>query len=94
MHGDGVYGAINSTKSLNYSIGFWGSSRSKFKNSFLILADFAMGKTYTSQSTNFNGAPKGYDSIWAKKGRSLYNDELIVYSLPQCTLKYLVEMVK
>ena len=94
MHGDGIYGANNSTKSLNYSIGFWGGQRSRFTNNFLFLADFAMGKTYKTQSTNPHGAPRGYDSVWAQKGRNLYNDELIVYTLPQCTLKYLVEMVK
>jgi poly [ADP-ribose] polymerase len=94
MHGDGIYGANNSTKSLNYSIGFWGGQRSRFTNNFLFLADFAMGKTYKTQSTNPSGAPSGYESVWAQKGRNLYNDELIVYTLPQCTLKYLVEMVK
>lgn len=93
LNGDGVYGAVSSTKSLNYSIGFWGGRKSNFKNSFLFLADFAMGKTYKSQNTTPKGAPSGYDSVWAQKGKSLYNDELIVYSLPQCTLKYLVEMV-
>lgn len=94
MHGDGVYGAINSTKSLNYSVGYWGGRKTKYANNFLFLADFAMGKTYKTQNTNPKGAPSGYDSVWAQKGRSLYNDELIVYTLPQCTLKYLVEMVK
>jgi poly [ADP-ribose] polymerase len=92
MHGDGIYGANNSTKSLNYSIGYWGAKQSRYGNAFLFLADFAMGKTYVSQSANYNGAPRGYDSVWAKKGSSLYNDELIVYSLNQCTLKYIVEM--
>lgn len=94
MHGDGIYGANNSTKSLNYSIGFWGGRRTTYNNNFLFLADFAMGKTHKTQDTNPRGAPGGYDSVWAVKGRSLYNDELIVYTLPQCTLKYLVEMVK
>lgn len=94
MHGDGIYGANNSTKSLNYSIGFWGGRRSGYNNNFLFLADFAMGKTYKTENTNPRGAPSGYDSVWAQKGRNLYNDELIVYTLPQCTLKYLVEMVK
>jgi poly [ADP-ribose] polymerase len=89
-----VYGATNSTKSLNYSVGYWGGRRSNYKNNFLFLADFAMGNIYNTDSSKPNGPPSGYDSIWAKKGRSLYNDELIVYSLPQCTLKYLVEMVK
>lgn len=93
MFGNGIYGANNSTKSLNYSIGYWGAKRSKYGNAFLFLADFAMGKYYTVQSS-VNSAPKGYDSIWAKKGSSLYNDELIVPTLPQCTLKYMVEMTK
>lgn len=92
--GNGVYGAINSTKSLNYSVGFWGGRRSKYNNSFLFLADFAMGKIFNTTSGRPSGPPSGYDSIWAKKGYSLYNDELIVYTLPQCTLKYFVEMVK
>lgn len=94
MFGPGLYGANNSTKSLNYSIGYWGARRSKYGNAFLFLADFAMGKTYTAKSAVSGGAPRGYDSVWAKKGYSLYNDELIVYSLPQCTLKYLIEMVR
>lgn len=92
MFGAGLYGALQSTKSLNYSIGFWGARSSHYNNAFLFLADFAMGKIYTAKSAIGRGAPKGYDSIWAKKGYSLYNDELIVYSLKQCTLKYLVEM--
>jgi poly [ADP-ribose] polymerase len=92
MFDDGVYGANNSTKSLNYSIGYWGARRSSANNAFLFLADFAMGRTHTATSSCRR--PHGYDSIWAKKGHSLYNDELIVYSLEQCTLKYLIEMRK
>jgi len=33
-----------------------------------------------------------YDSLYAKKGRSLYNNEYIVYKADQCTVKYLVEI--
>lgn len=90
--GAGVYGASNSSKSLNYSIGYWGGRKSKNSNAFLFLADFAMGKTYITQESCPKGAPPGYDSLWAKAGRTLYNDELIVYDLSQCTLKYIVEM--
>jgi len=90
MFGNGIYGANNSTKSLNYSIGYWGARRSVTGNAFLFLADFAMGRTQIATSSC--GPRSGYDSIWAKKGHSLYNDELIVYTLGQCTLKYLVEM--
>lgn len=92
MMGSGVYFANNSTKSLNYSIGFWGSKRSKYSNAFLFLADLALGKFYETYSSVPNGTPRGYDSIWAKKGRSLYNDELVTPNIEQQTLTYLVEM--
>jgi len=88
-----VYGANNSTKSLNYSTGFWGGSRNKFDNSFLFIADFALGKEHRVSSPT-SRPPSGYDSIYAQKGSSLYNDEFIVYRLNQVTLKYLVEMKK
>lgn len=91
--GNGVYGAINSTKSMNYSSGYWGGQKNSYNNIFLFLADFALGKVYNTDSGKPSGPPSGYDSIWAKKGYSLYNDELIVYTLSQCTLKYLVELV-
>lgn len=92
--GNGVYGAVNSSKSMNYSYGFWGGRKSHYNNNFLFIADFSMGKIYSTDSGKPNGTPPGFDSLWAKKGRSLYNDELIVYSLSQCTIKYLIEMVK
>lgn len=97
LFGDGVYGANNSTKSLNYSIGYWGATRSKFGNSFLFLADFAMGKTHHVYDTTPGGPPRGFHSIWAHRRKpgaygGLYNDELIVYRTEQNTLKYLVEM--
>ena len=92
LNGNGAYGANSSTKSLNYSIGYWGGRKSKNSNAFLFLADFAMGKTYSTQESCPRGAPSGYDSVWAKAGKSLYNDELIVYDLAQCTLKYIVEL--
>jgi hypothetical protein len=94
MFHNGLYGALNSTKSSNYSLGFWGGRRSKYNNIFLFIADFAMGKTYDTYNAEPGGPPKGYESIHAHKGKSLYNDELIVYSLNQCTLKYLIELTK
>lgn len=92
MMGNGAYGANASSKSLRYSAGVWGGRRSKNNNLFLFLADFAMGKTYETKEACPRGAPSGYESVWAKAGRSLYNDELVVYDLAQCTLKYIVEM--
>jgi len=92
MFGDGLYAAHNSTKALNYSIGFWSGTRNKFSNAFLFLVDFAMGKEYKVRSSLYNGAPKGYDSVHAVKGQSLYNDEYIVYNLKQATLTHLIEL--
>lgn len=93
MFGSGAYFANNSTKSLNYSIGFWGSRRTKYDNAFLFIADIALGRYYETYSSMPGGTPRDYDSIWAKKGGALYNDELITPNLEQQTLKYLVEMV-
>lgn len=94
MFGDGVYFANNSTKSLNYSTGFWGGTKNKYANSFLFLANVNMGKTFVAHDPRYSGAPHGYDSIHAQKGRSLHNDEFIVFKLQQATLTYLVEMSK
>lgn len=93
MFDDGLYFACNSSKSLNYSIGFWGGSvKNRHNNSFLFLADVIMGKTFEAYSSCRR--PQGYDSIHAKKGRGLYNEEFIVFNLHQATLTYLVELSK
>lgn len=92
MFGNGVYFAHNSTKALNYSIGFWAGTRNKYSNTFLFLANVAMGKVYDVKQALGNGAPRGYNSIHAHKGYSLYNDEYIVYSLEQQSLTYLLEL--
>jgi len=95
MFGDGAYFANNSTKSLNYSTGFWGGSGNRHPNSFLFLADVCMGKTYVAYDSLSSGAPRGYDSIHAQAQRGrLYNDEFIVFKLHQATLTYLIEMTK
>lgn len=88
MFGNGIYGAINSTKSLGYSYGRWGQGGAGDAG-WLFVCDFAMGKTYTTQSTC--GSQQGYDSVWAKAGHTLHNDELIVYRNTQVNIKYLLE---
>lgn len=92
MMGNGAYFALASTKSARYSYGSWGGRRSKYKNIFLFVADIALGNYYTTFKPLFNGTPKGYDSIWAKAGQNLYNDELVTPNLEQQTLKYMVEL--
>ncbi len=91
MFGDGVYFSDQSTKSLNYSYGYWdGGSRDN--HCFMFLADVAMGKEYTPKSYTESLPKKGYDSTFAKAGQSgVMNNEMIVYSLDQIQLKYLCE---
>ena len=93
MFGDGLYAAHNSTKALNYSIGFWSSrQKNKYRNAFLFLTNFNMGKEHKTYTQLYNGVPKGYDSVHAVKGRGLWNDEYIVYNLCQSSLFYMCEL--
>ena len=90
LFGDGLYFSDQSTKSLNYSQGYWSGSRDN--HCFMFLANVAMGKEYIP---NGHGGPwprKGYDSTYAIGGKSgVMNNEMIVYRTSQCNLKYLVE---
>jgi poly [ADP-ribose] polymerase 2/3/4 len=92
MMGAGAYFALSSSKSARYSLGSWGGKKSKYGNIFLFIADLALGNYYETYSATPGGTPKGYDSIWAKAGKSLYNDELVTPNLCQQTLKYIVEL--
>ena len=95
MFGDGVYFSDQSTKSLNYSQGYWGHG-SRDNNCFMFIADVAMGKYYVPHTSDSRLHDKiksmGYDSTYAKANQSsVRNNEMIVYNLHQCNLKYLVE---
>lgn len=91
MFGNGIYFASDSTKSLNYSYGYWGGGGYD-KNCFMFVADVAMGKAYTPAGCYEQLPKRGYDSTWAKANRSgVRNDEMIVYDVAQCNLKYLIE---
>ena len=99
LYGNGVYFSSVSTKALNYATNFWGGSSEK--RFFMFLADVAMGKYYTPQSTMYDAHTKipkmGYDSCYAKPNVSrlnngyLKNSEMIVYDTAQCNLQYLIE---
>jgi len=90
MFGNGIYGAINSTKSLGYTFGRWGQGGTGDAG-WLFICEFAMGKTEVVYNSKSSGASRGYDSIWAKAGQALHNDELIVYRNGQVKIKYLLE---
>ena len=89
--GDGAYFANSSSKSLNYSFGYW-DNRAKDNRCFMFVADVALGKYYTPSSA-YERLPKpGYDSTWAKANKSgVMNDEIIVYKVAQCNLTHLIE---
>jgi poly [ADP-ribose] polymerase len=90
MFGDGVYFSDQSTKSLNYSQGYW--SGGSDNNPFMFLSDVAMGRYYVPSSWGSNFPKSGYDSTFAKANQSgVRNNEMIVYDLAQCNLTYLVE---
>jgi poly [ADP-ribose] polymerase len=90
MYGPGLYFSANSTKSLNYSYGYWDGGR-RDSNCYMFLVDVAMGKEYIP-SYSGNGKKPGYDSCWAKPGQSgVYNDEQIVYRTSQANIRYLIE---
>jgi poly [ADP-ribose] polymerase len=90
MYGPGLYFSDQSTKSLNYSYGYWdGGSRDN--NCYMFLVDVAMGREYVPSSSG-NGKRSGYDSCHAVPGRSgIRNDEQIVYRTSQANIRYLVE---
>ncbi len=90
MFGDGLYFSDQSTKSLNYSYGYWGHGGYD-SNCFMFLCDVAMGKVYTPKSSG-NAQKAGYDSCFAKAGHSgVQNNEMIVYDIDQAALRYLCE---
>ena len=91
MFGAGLYFSDQSTKALNYATDFWNSSGSS-KRIFMFLADVAMGKPYVPSGWGNNFPRGGYDSTFAKAGKSsVRNNEMIVYKLYQSNLRYLIE---
>jgi poly [ADP-ribose] polymerase len=92
LYGNGVYFSDISSKSLNYSYGFWDGK--KEEHCFMFLANVAMGKIYTPSSSSIASKypVNGYDSTFAKGGISgVINNEMIVYRTTQCNLHRLVE---
>lgn len=89
--GNGIYFAIDSTKSLNYSQGYWSGSRND--RCFMFLANVNLGKYFTPKNTTRDNPPTGYDSYWAKSGNSgrLIHDEIVVFDERRYDLTYLVE---
>lgn len=99
MFGDGVYFAIQADKSMGYTdSGRWVNGGQSVSSVFMALYDVHIGEykeirshdrsCYELHKTIPNSK---FDSTWAKKGQSLYRDEIIIYNSAQSTIKYLVE---
>lgn len=93
MYSDGIYASDQSTKALNYATSTWGGR--DMGRYFMFVVDFAMGKVYYPNGPDSNLPKPGYDSAFAKAGKSgVLNNEMIVYRTNQCCLKYLCEFGK
>lgn len=99
MFGDGIYFATKARKSIGYT-SLAGSRWASGSNNVAYLALFStnLGKQkivhkHSSECYDFGEktiAP--YNSVFAKAGVSLMNDELIIYNSNRCTIKYLIEI--
>lgn len=91
LFGRGVYMAIQSTKSLNYSYGYWSNRGTRDNSCFMFLVDAGLGKYYVPKYMQ-SQIPAGYDSFWAKPGQSgIQNDEIIVPRTSMCNPTYLIQ---
>lgn len=91
MFSNGIYGAINSSKSLGYTFGRWGGSASG-DSGWLLVCDFALGRIEYPTRSGSGFPHNGYDSVWAKPEKTgLNHDEIIVYDNTRVRIKYLLE---
>jgi predicted DNA-binding WGR domain protein len=92
MWGNGIYGAINSSKSLGYTYGRWGQG-GVGESGWLFICQFAMGKIhYPRGYGNCSRPPAGCDSVWATVANTgLHHDELIVYANNRVNITFLLE---
>lgn len=98
MFGDGIYGANKAQKSIGYtshSGSYW--AKGTDSRAYLALFDFHVGnqKIVTSSCSSLTERKlkaEGYDSVYAKAGHSLRNDEFIVYNTSAVTVRFIVEI--
>ena len=59
----------------------------------MFLNDVAVGRDFEPPTTTSKNPPAGYDSYWARAGKSgwLINDEVIVFDTAQANPIYLLE---
>ena len=102
MFGNGVYAADKARKSIGYTSSkgsYWAKGTSN--QAFLAIFEFLTGlelrvekhEAWMYNLTEKQLKSKGpYDSLFAKGGYDLRNNEYIVYNEAQCTIKYIIEI--
>lgn len=99
MFGDCIYHAVEADKSMGYTDGGRWTGNNRANYVFMSINEVHLGNSkiihrhdsscYSLTKEKIN--KEGFDSVWAKKGQSLYRDEIMVYAPEQVTMKYLVE---
>jgi poly [ADP-ribose] polymerase len=99
MFDSGLYFADKAQKSIGYTSlnsSYW--ARGNDRTAYMCLYEVHVGKQkiveeHNSSCYTLSKTIKGqYDSVYAKAGRSLRNNEFIVYNEAQCTPRYFVEI--
>jgi len=95
MFGKGIYLADKSTKSAQYAF----RSDNKRDDAYLYVLDSALGRIYEAlRAHHYTSPPSGFDSVQGVAGRtqawrgSLAYNEFIIYTVKQCTIKYIVKI--
>jgi len=106
MFGDAIYFANRARKSLGYTSlkgSCWASGSSAV--GYLAIFEVNTGKEwqllknqrYQSWMSRIDTARvkrEGYDTVFAKGGVDLKNDEYVIYDSTRCTIRYLIEVKK
>jgi poly [ADP-ribose] polymerase len=103
MFGDGIYAARQCRKAIGYtslSGSYW--ARGNANKAYIAIFEFHTGNQkhihrHDSSCCSLSKSrisKDGFDSVFAHGGIDLINDEFIVYSPEQCTIRYLIEITK
>jgi poly [ADP-ribose] polymerase len=89
--GNGIYFGIQSSKSLNYSFGYWSGTR--HKTCYLFLCEVAVGRYQVPKGATSKRPDRGYHSYWARPGQTsgIVNDEIVIFDEAQINPRYLLE---
>lgn len=106
MFGNGIYAANKARKSIGYTSlkgSYWASGSSN--KAYLAIFEFATGKEWRILDNSSYSYWMGRidekqvkdnhcDSVFARGGADLRNDEYIIYNSNQCTIRYLIELTE